>query len=762
MRGGGSGGWVAAFVPSGELARFHSTQNLVHWVLPKNALIVVDYAATSVAVLKEWFAYLAPERHRNEGGKLRILLLERHADPESGWWADLTRRESADHAGPADLIGRDALFPLPPLEATRHRRALFAETMRLAAPLLDPHVPVQQPPSPGEDRWFDDRLADDRVDNEPLYLMMAGVHAARHGAPTALALDRVELAREIATIETARLEKFARARGFSDGGEVLKHLAATVTLQNGCALSSLVTLVNEEMAALGLNAPFSAKTVAERLCDYLPSRPDTLEPVRPDLIGESFLVKILSGGKLRGDQERREIVLRAYRRAGANTVDTLVRCAQDLANGSAEHHAVRWLRAIVEESDDIGDLFRVANGLPENTLSLREFAADVQSRITVVLQAVAHEDPDAFPPDLATSLNNLANRLSALGRREEALAAAEEAVRHYRALAAARPDAFTPDLAGSLNNVANRLSALGRREEALAAAEEAVRLRRVLAAARPDAFTPDLATSHNNLAAFLSDLGRREEALAAAEEAVRLRRVLAAARPDAFTPNLAASLNNLANWLSALGRREEALEAAEEAVRLRRVLAAARPDAFTPDLAMSLNNVANRLSDLGRREEALEAAKEAVRHYRALAAARPDAFTPDLATSLNNLATFLSALGRREEALEAAEKAVRLRRVLAAARPDAFTPDLAMSLSVLGDALEAGGRVAEAVPHDEEAVRLVGPYFLSRPGVFVGPMVTYVRDYVRRCEAAGQEPDWGLLGPIVEKLTEVEKGGSLS
>ena len=322
-------GWVAAFVPSGELARFHSTQNLVHWVLPKNALIVVDYAATSVAVLKEWFAYLAPERHRNEGGKLRILLLERHADPESGWWADLTRGESADHAGPADLIGRDALFPLPPLEATRHRRALFAETMRLAAPLLDPHVSAQQPPPPGEDRWFDDRLADDRVDNEPLYLMMAGVHAARHGAPTALALDRVELAREIATIETARLEKFARARGFSDGGEVLKHLAATVTLQNGCALSSLVTLVNEEMAALGLNAPFSANTVAERLCDYLPSRPDTLEPVRPDLIGESFLVKILSGGKLRGDQERREIVLRAYRRAGANTVDTLVRCAQE-------------------------------------------------------------------------------------------------------------------------------------------------------------------------------------------------------------------------------------------------------------------------------------------------------------------------------------------------------------------------------------------------------------------------------------------------
>ena len=93
-------------------------------------------------------------------------------------------------------------------------------------------------------------------------------------------------------------------------------------------------------------------------------------------------------------------------------------------------------------------------------------------------------------------------------------------MRLRRVLAAARPDAFTPNLAASLNNLANWLSALGRREEALEAAEEAVRLRRVLAAARPDAFTPDLAMSLNNVANRLSDLGRREEALEAAKEAV--------------------------------------------------------------------------------------------------------------------------------------------------------------------------------------------------------------------------------------------------
>jgi hypothetical protein len=103
-------GWAAGFARSEELARFHATQNLVHWALDRDTLIVIDYAATSLALLKSWFAAIAPERIR-EGHKLRILLLERQGDPENGWWADLNRRDSADRAGPADLIGHDALHP---------------------------------------------------------------------------------------------------------------------------------------------------------------------------------------------------------------------------------------------------------------------------------------------------------------------------------------------------------------------------------------------------------------------------------------------------------------------------------------------------------------------------------------------------------------------------------------------------------------------------------------------------------------------------
>ncbi|MGV6815829.1 MAG: tetratricopeptide repeat protein, partial [Thiotrichales bacterium] len=168
------------------------------------------------------------------------------------------------------------------------------------------------------------------------------------------------------------------------------------------------------------------------------------------------------------------------------------------------------------------------------------------------------------------------------------LSAAQEAADLYRELTRDRPDAFAPDLAMSLNNLANRLSDLGQREAALSAAQEAVTLRRELARDRPDAFTPDLAMSLHTLANRLSALGQREAALRAAQEAADLRRALARERPDAFTPDLASSLNNLAVDLSDLGQREAALSAAQEAADLYRELTRDRPDAFAPDLAMSL------------------------------------------------------------------------------------------------------------------------------------------------------------------------------
>jgi tetratricopeptide (TPR) repeat protein len=253
---------------------------------------------------------------------------------------------------------------------------------------------------------------------------------------------------------------------------------------------------------------------------------------------------------------------------------------------------------------------------PDRTLALRPFLADFYR---TRLERIPQEE------ERAPVLGMLGLALSALGLRE-ALKATEEAVGIYRKLSEQNPQAFLPDLATSLNNLGNRLSELGRREEALKATEEAVGIYRKLSEQNPQAFLPDLASSLNNLGAVLSALGRREEALKATEEAVKIRRKLSEQNPQAFLPDLASSLNNLGTMLSALGLREEALKATEEAVGIYRKLSEQNPQAFLPDLAMSLGAHGSVLHGLGRHAEAAAAFAEGLRAILPFVRAIPAAF----------------------------------------------------------------------------------------------------------------------------------------
>jgi tetratricopeptide (TPR) repeat protein len=405
-----------------------------------------------------------------------------------------------------------------------------------------------------------------------------------------------------------------------------------------------------------------------------------------------------------------------------------------------------WAGLAAEKGERAGVLVMLGRAL--SALGRREEALAATQEAADLYRDLARANPQAFLPDLATSLNNLGNRLSDLGRREEALKATQESVDIRRKLAEQNRQAFLPDLAMSLNNLGRALSALGRREEALTATQKAVKIYRQLAEQNPQAFLPDLAGSLNNLGNVLSELGRREEALAATQEAVDIYRDLARATPQAFLPDLAMSLNNLGSDLSALGRREEALTCTQEAVDIYRGLAQVNPPAFLPDLAGSLNNLGRDLSALGRREEALAATQEAVDIYRGLAQANPQAFLPYLAGSLNNLGNRLSALGRREEALRATQEAVEIRRKLAEQNPQAFLPDLAMSLNNLGLMLSALGRREEALAAYEEAVRTLLPFFQALPAAFADWMQTMLGNYLQACQEAGEAPDAGLVEEV--------------
>ncbi|MBD0675155.1 tetratricopeptide repeat protein [Streptomyces sp. CBMA156] len=382
------------------------------------------------------------------------------------------------------------------------------------------------------------------------------------------------------------------------------------------------------------------------------------------------------------------------------------------------------------------------NGLfPQTSHRLAATAARLTLVITGHYRALARADPDAYLPDLARALNNLAVRLGEAGRRAEGLAAIQEAVGHYRVLARADSDAHLPDLARALNNLSHRLGEMGRWAEGLAAIQEAVGHYRVLARADPDAHLPDLARALNNFSLRLGEAGRRAEGLAAIQEAVGHYRVLARADSDAHLPDLAMALNNLANWLSEAGRRAEGLAVIQEAVAIRRALADANPDAYLPDLASSLNNLSNLLSEVGRWVEGPAVIQEAVGHYRALARANPDAYLPDLATALNNLSNRLSEVGRRAEGLLASEEAVAIRRTLSRANPDAYLPDLASALNNLSIRLGQAGRRTEGLTAIQEAVGHYRALARANPDAHVPDLAMALNNLANRLGEAGRQAE---------------------
>ncbi|MBS2966025.1 tetratricopeptide repeat protein [Actinocrinis puniceicyclus] len=278
---------------------------------------------------------------------------------------------------------------------------------------------------------------------------------------------------------------------------------------------------------------------------------------------------------------------------------------------SYETDDVDWVlnhygRYIVEDSDGDGPVYRLYHR--EFVRHLQVTTAGPNPALAVahaVIGIATHETP--VDSDRTHFARYLRTTLAA-----HAAAGGPAGVAALRTVAEAAPDAYLPDLAMALNNLANRLAEVGRRNEALAPAEEAVRIRRTLAETAPDAYLPNLATALNTLAIRLAEVGRRNEALAPAEEATTIYRTLAQAAPDAHLPNLAMALNTLAIRLAEVGRRNEALAPAEEATTIYRTLAQAAPDAHLPDLATALNNLANRLAEIGRRNEALAAYDDAI------------------------------------------------------------------------------------------------------------------------------------------------------
>ena len=107
-------GWLAGFAPHRPFREFTRGSDAWTWTWTTPLLVVIDDAAELTENLRDWLAILA-KNERSENPRLRILLLEREARREFGWWPELLRSGDRDEARVEDLVNPEAPFKLPSL-----------------------------------------------------------------------------------------------------------------------------------------------------------------------------------------------------------------------------------------------------------------------------------------------------------------------------------------------------------------------------------------------------------------------------------------------------------------------------------------------------------------------------------------------------------------------------------------------------------------------------------------------------------------------
>ena len=484
---------------------------------------MVDDADLRTGLISGLIEYL---RWDDAGPPVGMLLLARAA---GAWWDRLVRQqELADSYTVVDLDSH----PVPLADRTEHFRRASAAFAAYSGPgahsaesppqaeLDDPayaeplliHIAAllrtagtsatPPPPAPGEDRALEKDTT-----------------AGRPGSPVRQALLR------------ALCERERRTRWYELGAESHLSFNPDLPLVDQMVTLATLTAASDQSCATSLLAALPNQVEVTRIGEealvvwahQLYAGPGYWNPLRPDLLAEQHLA----------DTAQLSALAAAAARLAAGQcweARVLTQLLAELTRGAPNQPAVR---AALDEL--------LAAALPRIVdLAITAGPADLADLASLALQLAPR-------PDLAASF---VGQMPEHSVRLAALAATltSQQVTHYRAgTGDAGPDTASR-LATSLNNLSNRLAALGRREEALAASQEAVSIRRELAAARPDAFRPDLATSLHNLATALAALGRREEALAASQEAVSIRRELAARWPDTYQHELEQSLQ-VAAWL---------------------------------------------------------------------------------------------------------------------------------------------------------------------------------------------------------------------
>ena len=281
-------------------------------------------------------------------------------------------------------------------------------------------------------------------------------------------------------------------------------------------------------------------------------------------------------------------------------------------------------------------------------------------------------DPNlTVSPSEQESLDKGQNRL------QEARRHFERALELRRAMAPQNPAAYLPDMATTLNNLGNLDRLENQPKEARRHYEEALQIHRQLSQENSEPFPPDLAVTLNNLGSLEEATMQWEDAGLHFEGALEIYRQMAQQSPDAYLPKVAEELNSLGFVAREQKQMAEARQYYKEALEIRRQLGKQDPDAYLPYMAITLNDLGILEASQNQGDDARRHYQEALAAYRQLARRDPVTYLPYLAATLDNLALAEESQNRIEESRAHLEEDLSIYRKLYQDDPRRYAGDVA-------------------------------------------------------------------------------------
>ncbi|MGA7804623.1 MAG: hypothetical protein WCB02_08365 [Bradyrhizobium sp.] len=339
--------WVSGFVSHDELKRFTESQECKTWKWLEPTLVVVDDVGACAHSLGSWLQGLCRRAPNSHGPRLRLLLLEREADPEVGWWKGLFRTAGARESSPERLLSPKVPVDLSGINSPDDRLRLLKQVIQAVAKFRDGAKAREMPAT---DPASLSRVVEKSESTEPLYLIMAGIVAVMESAELAASLATNDLAKSIAVSEALRVKRIAS--GYAVSEEFAIHLVACVTLQGGCDLAELKRMIREERMIASQDAVAEEKILTV-LAEALPSvrrtgrrtEPLMVDAVRPDLVGEALLLNEIRS-PFRTEPEQFELIERAWRRKPGQVRETLLHMSEDFWRDESDSSVKKWMQQV--------------------------------------------------------------------------------------------------------------------------------------------------------------------------------------------------------------------------------------------------------------------------------------------------------------------------------------------------------------------------------------------------------------------------------